>query len=129
MSSDCILMTSDRLSEQLAFVASGMAVIGGLGIAGYVLFTDVTTLGQSSEPATAIEAGNVPLIILGLLPAALATGSVVGGYFDSWQLPLISGVTLLLLGFVGLNVGILFIPIGVLLVISAVLFRSSSSPE
>ncbi|MFB6138590.1 MAG: hypothetical protein ABEJ42_09710 [Halobacteriaceae archaeon] len=114
-------MGSNRWQNLAGIVTIGMCFVGSAVLAAYVLFTDVTSMGNN-EPASAIEAGNWILAGLALLPMVLTIASAVSLRSGNTSVPLISGAILIFSGFLGFNIGIFYIPIGVLLMICAGLF-------
>ncbi|WP_336352245.1 hypothetical protein [Halorubellus litoreus] len=105
--------SSYELGLATTTVASAVAVAS----AAYLLFTDVTTVDGTA--ATALEAGNVVLLSLAVLPV-LVSLLCLGSAYTGTELPLwIGSGVVLVVGMVGVAVGPQLLVVGVLLLLSA----------
>ena len=105
-------MDQDTVRYWSGVVLAGGVVAGALSLAGYLLFTDVTTLPGSSDPATGLEAGNAVLVALATLPVLLAGIGLLGAYRRRWLATTIPAVPLLVVGISGFSLGFGYVALG-----------------
>lgn len=103
---------TDRLGLGLAVLAT----LGSLLLAGYLLFTSVTTVPGGSEAATGLESANPTIIALAVVPVILSGAGSVSAYYGRETALLGSGLLLLGAGFLGFNVGLFYIALGLVLI-------------
>lgn len=107
-----------EFSSDVPLGISTAAGLGSLLVAGYLLTSEITTLPNSGQPATPIEAGNPVLIGFALLPVVLSAVAILALRYERELLALASGFLVVLLGLVGWNFGFLYVGIGVAILIS-----------
>lgn len=114
---------------KIGLVTTGVASIGALAFAGYLLFTDVTSIDGTA--ATALEAGNVVLISLAVLPGIVCIVCLLSAYRREGTPLWVGSGLLLIVGVLGVAVGPQLLGLGILLLLSAFLISSSGdeTPE
>ncbi|RYJ08441.1 hypothetical protein ELS19_18095 [Halogeometricum borinquense] len=105
-------MVMNTRTDDLGIGVSAIATAGSVVLAAYLLFTEVTTLPSSTEPATGLESGNPFILVLAALPIFLSAVGLIGAYYGRPEALAIGGVLLLVLGVLGLNIGFFYLAIG-----------------